>query len=189
MSRFAKVDEQVPMWSPRMKGKKGDASNPITALEPGPNSWIIGWYLGKRSFEAKESRDTFTVHKIKAYEIGDPSMVESEITKEGVNIEFFGTGVLNRILEENIQPGQPIRVMWLGIVPKSDKVKRSYHNWTVDVDTEAEVIQVMNGVVISDSQSSNNEIPKGAAIENNIDPSTGMEAAGVEAGEDDDLPF
>ena len=156
--------------------------------EPSENSWIIGWYLGFRKFTAKEGGDEYTVHKIKAYEIGDDSTASGEITKEGTSIEFFGSGVLDRMLLENITPGQPIRVKWLGIVPASDKVKRAYHNWGVDVDTETEPITVKNGIIIQDGQSSNNDIadtqqemPAGQAVPEN--------AADTTAEGDDDLPF
>ena len=188
--RFQKVEENLATWSPRMKGSKKE--NNLVKLEANEKSWIIGWYLGFRKFTAKEGGDEYTVHKMKAFEIGDPSTASDEISKEGTVIEFFGSGVLDRMLAENIQPGQAIRVMWLGLVAQSDNVKRAYHGWQVDVDTETTPISVMNGVIVGDAQSSNNDVagfsetvPQGEAAES-VPANT---TEGAPADPDDDLPF
>ena len=184
----------LPTWSP-IKGPKVEGQEKRETLKPGDDSWIEGYYLGSREVEIEG--DTMIVHKIRATKCGNTEhLSKGEISPEGTDVEFFGTGVINAKLKDDIQPGQYCKILWLGVVPKSEKIKRAYHNWKLFEATSVAPLQMQGGVVVGDNSSSDISIDEPddepavttETSEAKEEPAT-KAAPAAEEEDDDDLPF
>jgi hypothetical protein len=137
--------------------KSGTEWNPKNPELKHPSS-IIGAYVG---FKENVGKHNSTVHYI-----------ISRTTAE--KVFFWGSGVLDSMLAENVVAGQTIKVDYLGKATAKDG-KTEYHNWDVLVAKNAEMTDVSGQTM---------EEPK---KEEPVTTNTNAAIAG--GGDDSDLPF
>jgi len=183
---FVDVNEFVPNWNPRSAGtnKEGNRKD----LEPTDASWITGWYLGSRNITI-ENRG-YDVHKILASGAGNPEHLAAPMEGDTPKTyEFFGTGVLTSQLAEHVQPGQYVRIQWLGLTKPKKAGGKDYHNWKVGVSNATEPIAVQNGIPISGTSiDSTQEMASNPAQETG-DKGGVPDGEGTKVSAGDDLPF
>ena len=165
---FESVGDSNPMWNPRQTGSAKNGN--FKALEASDKSWVTGHYLGCKTGIGENNA---TVHSIQMSNVGDKAHVDGDIESEGpMKIDFWGSGVLDSKIADNIAPGMLIRIVWKGLVQPKKQGGKPYHGWDVQVNHNVEPIAVASAV------------PSSA-------PTAAAEApvAATEAAEDDDLPF
>lgn len=196
---FVSVNDFVPTWNPRSTGSKknGDRKD----LTPTEKSFIIGWYLGSR--EAVIENKKYIIHKILLNGVGDQAHLSEPLPEGEQKIyEFFGTTVVTKQLAENVQPGQYVRIKWLGKVQAKTEGVDPYHNWDVGVSTKTEPIAVQNGIPVeysgNSAQTVESEAKQDSGAEQAEEPGLDRPNAGGAVNEDtgtgavaadDDLPF
>ncbi|RLI50877.1 hypothetical protein DRO61_03285 [Candidatus Bathyarchaeota archaeon] len=193
MSRFSDINDFLPMWDPRFKGKKAER----VSLEPTEDSWIVGHFISSR--EATIESNTYTIHKFKVLECGNHEHL-SEDLEPGKEYEVFGTSVLNSMLADptKVKPGDSIMVKWIGKVEPKTKTGRNkpYDSWKVFQDNDTPALLVKDGIVIVDGGSSHHDVDAGAEVPNSgtsnvpkSEPAPTSAEVSVEEDGDDDLPF
>ncbi len=187
---FEDVSARVPMWDATTTKDESGNTVPLKATE---NSHITGYFLGTKTFENPKkagSGEMLTVHSIHATAIGDEAHNGGDPLPEGgATRDFWGNTVLNSLLEEEITPGQKIRVVYLGM--EESKAKRKYKNFKLQVSTNAEPVKVDNGRIVKydpATTASANPEDKSAGAPNKEVEATASAATNAEEVEDD-LPF
>lgn len=158
------------VWEPKQTGSK-KAGN-LQKLTADDSSWLIGHYVSSKEVTTKAGEKPTTIHKLKLVKVGNPDHL-SEPDAEMVQV--WGSGVLDKMIVENVQPGMLIKLQWLGI-KLSQASGNNYHDWDVLVNTSVEPIDV-NGIMAEEQ----NEVQ---SVEPTAKPPVKASADG-----DDDLPF
>lgn len=150
---FESVSKQNPMWEPKSKGsKKTDNFERRTASD---KSWIMGYYIGRKDNQGP--RNNSTVHTVRvlkgksgAWAVGDMDMVNGTLSEGNCDVDFWGTGVLDGEIAENVAVGTAIKVTWKGKVQSKKDPEKFYNAWDLAVN---------KGMVINpfEGQSSNDE--------------------------------
>jgi hypothetical protein len=169
---FESVKQAGATWEPKQTGSTKQGN--LQSLEAGDDSYIIGWYLGAKHGVGKNNS---TIHGLQVKEVGNDSHVVGELDPNTKKINIWGTGVLDNIIADNVQPGQCIMITWLG-VQKNKSGGKDYHGWDVGVNPSIEPIPV-GGVapMTAASSSTPQAAPAPVAAEASMDE------------EEDDLPF
>lgn len=192
-ANFESTSDFLPGWNCITSG--ASKTNDLVWHDPSDESWITGYYISSREVTIKDRQ--YIKHKIRATHCGNPAHINGDAPlnpEAGTDIEILSTGVLNNKIDEHVQPGQYIRIQWLG-KQKTKDGKNEYHNWDLGVATDVEPLRIQNGVVVSDMgsstaemlvptpQATTQEAPAPQAAE--ATPATGESVAPA----DDDLPF
>jgi len=166
---FESVGDSNPMWNPRQTGsKKGGDFKELIADD---KSWATGHYLGcKTGIGANNS----AVHTIQMTGVGNKAHINGPVDPASLKVDFWGSGVLDSKIADNITPGMLIRVVWQGIQQPKKAGGNTYHGWDVQVNHSVEPIAVAGAM------------PSQAAPAQASEPTT---AAAVTEEEEDDLPF
>jgi hypothetical protein len=161
---FESVKSAGATWEPKQTGS--EKNKDFVKLTPSEASWISGVYLGARTDIGKNNS---TIHEIRMENVGDQAHVVGEMSPDN-KVTVWGTGLLDKLISENVTPGQTIAIKWLGIqTPKTGT--KPYHGWDVLVKAGVEAERIP-GL----------EAPK--------DESKGLAAAvDINEADDDDLPF
>jgi hypothetical protein len=198
--RFKDVNDFLPTWDCRFKGKGEERE----ALKADKNSFVVGHLISSR--EANIDGNDYVIHKMRIIECGNHDHLSVDWDgKDPLEVEFFGTHVINAILADpsKVAPGDCIMVAWNGKVdPKTNKGRgKPYDAWKVFQDSETPAVTVKNGVIVADGDSSDNDIaadetpsspaPKEEKAEAAPKSEPATNAAPTEEVEedDDDLPF
>lgn len=183
---FRDTDEFEKGWNCRFTGSKKDKN--LVNLTADDKSFIIGYYQGSREF--KKDNKTYIVHKIHAMKIGNPAHSPAIENPKGEIREFFGTTVINKKLHEKAQPGQMVKILWLGKNANPKGGGDPYDDWKLLID-DSEAPFLANGTSEPDATASA-EMPveNGAAKDAKKSDTPKEEKKEQSAGEDDDdLPF
>jgi len=174
---FESVKGSGQTWEPKQTGSS--KTNNLQKLQPGDDSWITGYYLGAQTGVGANNS---IIHELKVDKVGSS---EHLVGDEDVNgkVNVWGTGVLNNIIADKIQPGQLIKIVWLG-VQKHKSGGKDYHGWDVLVNTNAEPLNLSAHAAATPAM--DNDPNPEPEPQNNSAPATDTV---TESAEDDDLPF
>lgn len=174
LAGFESVKGAGAIWEAKQTGSK-KAGN-LQPLQPGDDSYIIGWYLGSKHGIGKNNS---TIHGLKLKEVGNEAHIVGEMNDDKVNI--WGSGVLDGLIaENNIAIGQCIAIQWKGLKKTKDGANE-YHDWDVLINNSVEPLGMEGATVKNDSPAPSAE-PMNLGAEK--DP-----GAAIMEEEDDDLPF
>lgn len=169
---FVSVGSFEKAWNATQTGSaaKGNRQD----LPATKDSWIMGWYMGSRTQQI--GTDTHTIHKIKAVAFGDPKHSDPIVDKEnGEFREFFGTKVVNEKLATNVQPGQFVRITYMGPQDPKKPGGKKYKGWNVEVSTKRAPISVFGATSAA------------PPVQNTV--GAAQNSAAVDIEEEDELPF
>jgi len=139
------VTARVPMWNATSTKNEAGATVPLEATA---NSFIEGYFLGTNVFDnPKKPGENLTTHSMHATRIGDEAHNEGDPLPEGgAKRDFWGSGVVNSLLENEVTPGQKIRLTYLGMA--TSKNNRQYKNFKVQISKTVEPLNVDNGRIV-----------------------------------------
>ncbi|MHA1166315.1 MAG: hypothetical protein ACTSRU_00725 [Candidatus Hodarchaeales archaeon] len=164
---FESVKGSGQTWEPKQTGSS--KTNNLQALQPGDDSWIVGYYLGCQTGVGDNNS---IIHEIKVDKVGNQAHLVGDADPSG-KVNVWGTGVLNSLIAKKIVPGQYIKVVWQGI-QKHKSGGRDYHGWDVLVNSNVEPLGT--GSVASTPLVEQSTVAEAATPE-------------TEADENDDMPF
>jgi hypothetical protein len=142
-------EEAAPstMWNPRSSGSK--ASGDFKELVSGTKSWIAGYYLGNKDNQGKHGSTVHTIRLRKDqngnYMIGDAAHLSKSPEGDTVDVNIWGSGMLNGEIAENVTAGTMILIMWEGLKPKKKDPSATYHSWKLKIK-KTDTIDLMAGV-------------------------------------------
>lgn len=151
---FEVVNERATLWECKQTGSMKDGN--LTKLQPSEKSWVMGYYLGCDTGLGQDKRST--AHKLKVVRnsegkviVGDKSHLSGNPSETNDLISLWGSSVLDGKIAENVQPGQMIKITWLGTkAPKKGGIP--YHNWEVAINHK--VAPLTTGLSSSEATSS-----------------------------------
>jgi len=174
------------MWNPRSTGSKEGGD--FTPLSAGPKSWIAGYYMGMVENQGKHNSTVHTVRLRKDsngnYMIGDTAHLSKAPEGDTVDVNIWGSGMLNGEIAENVTAGTMILIMWEGLKPKKKDPSSTYHSWKLKIK-KTDVIDIMAAVSDADLDEEFNE-SSNAVAEHAAEATAANQA---ETQEDDDEPF
>jgi hypothetical protein len=141
-------EEAAPstMWNPRASGSQ--AGGDFKELASGPKSWIAGYYLGNKENQGKHGSTVHTVRLRKGqdgnYMVGDTAHLTKSPEGNTVDVNFWGSGMIDGEIAENVTAGTMILVMWEGLKDKK-KSSGQYHSWKLKIK-KTDTIDLMAGV-------------------------------------------
>ena len=165
---FETVQSSSATWNPKQTGSK--KGNDFVALEANDKSYVVGFYLGMKTNVGSNNSN---IHELQFKEAGDKNHFGEEV-KEGDKVSVWGSGVLDNMIAEGVQPGQLIMITWLGLLQPKKAGGNNYHGWEVGVNKSVEPIKADAAMAIPDDASTSTKVPSGS--ENTEE-------------EEDDLPF
>jgi len=169
---FETVGKGTAAWEPKVSGTKKEGNQ--VEKQPNDKSYIQGYYLGTK--EVTVNNKTFNIHEIKMTAVGNEADLTGELD-ESKKVSVWGTGVLDKVISENVQYGQMIQIKWEGKKAPKTPGGNNYHDWTVGVNHNAEPLMSNATPLPKELMQSNNAAP---ANESPVD---------VLGAIDDDLPF
>lgn len=143
---FEVVNERATLWECKQTGSTKEGN--LTKLKESEDSWVVGYYLGCDTGLGQEKRST--AHKLKIFRkkdnslmIGSKKHLSGNPAETNDIISMWGSNVLDGKIAENVQPGQLIKVTWLGTkAPKSGG--KHYHNWEIAVNHKVAPLTSVN---------------------------------------------
>lgn len=166
---FESVGDSNPMWNPRQTGSK--KTNDFVELQANDKSWITGYYHGCKTGIGSNNA---TVHTIQVEKVGDRGNINGEVDKATKKVDFWGSGVLDGKIADNITPGQMIRIVWKGLQQPKKAGGNTYHGWDLQINHNVEPIVVAGGAM-----------PTATPTENVAPQASTSDSEG----DDSDLPF
>lgn len=171
---FESVAEISVNWNPKSTGSKKEGS--FKELKAGDDSYVIGYYLGTKTGVGKHNSN---VHQLQLKEVGNDSHLSGPAA-EGSKIDVWGSGVLDTMITENVNPGELIMITWKGLTKPKKEGGATYHGWDVGVNRN---VEPLNSTIP-------NMIPESGSIdsEDRVKSNANVEVSSSEE-DDDDLPF
>jgi hypothetical protein len=133
---FESVKTVGPLWRTESSGsKKGGNFAPKACT---PQSFMVGHYLESKTMTINDQQST--LHTFKFTSCGNEADLTEPIGDDG-KVSVWGNGVLNDLIDKNVQPGQLCKVQWLGSVI-SKQTGNPYHNYDLLIDRTAEPLSM-----------------------------------------------
>ena len=128
---FTSTSDFLPSWNCMSKGSSKE--NNLEWLQATDESWIVGYYISQKDVTIKDR--PYVKIRIRATHVGSNEHLRDieSVDETGTDVEILSTGVLTNKILESVQPGQYVKIMYKGKIPKKSNPAESYHNWDVAI--------------------------------------------------------